>query len=205
MVILEQLETYPKEDLCALAETLDPDDLAHLVVWLDEKEDKKRYPVFLLLQHRSQTHADVYPFWDVLAGKLDSANSYQRSIGLMLIAENAKWDGQGKMEAIIDAFLSCCDDEKPITVRQCIQSLRKVAPYKKNLHVKIVEKLTSINISSRKATQRKILLMDILSVLAVIQKMEFHAEIERFRCSAMTGGILDMKAKKEIDLLFMGD
>ena len=46
----------------------------------------------LLLQGRSLEFEDVYPYWDVLVEKLGSANSYQRSLRLMLIAENVRWD-----------------------------------------------------------------------------------------------------------------
>ncbi len=135
---------------------------------------------------------------DVFLGRLNSTNSYQRSIGLMLMAENARWDEGNKFDKIIDLYLSFCDDEKPITVRQCIQSLLKVVPYKKHLCTKIAEKLMSIEIMERKETQRKILLLDILNVLIEIRKQAPSDEIEAYIRSAMTGEILNKKTKNEV-------
>lgn len=68
----------------------------------------------------------VYTYWDIFREKLKSDNSYQRSIGLMLIADNARWDTQNRMEETIYDYLKCLSDEKPITVRQCIRSLVKI-------------------------------------------------------------------------------
>lgn len=199
MITLEKLLTYKKDSLIDAAETLEATDIGQLVEWLSEKDDTIRYFSLLLLQYRAQEHDDVYSYWDIFRGKLKSENSYQRSIGLMLIAENAKWDTEHRLDEMIDLYLSFCDDEKPITVRQCIQNICKIVPYKKHLYSKIVDKLISIDISERKETQRKILLIDIITVLASIRKLEPCEAIEFYICNAMTGGILDKKAKKQIE------
>jgi hypothetical protein len=94
------------------------------------KDDNIRYQAFLILQSRSIFFNDVYSFWDTFRDKLKSDNSYKRSIGLMLIAENVRWDEQNRMEDTIDEYLKLLNDEKPITIRQCIQSLGKVAQFK---------------------------------------------------------------------------
>lgn len=49
---------------------------------------------------------DVYPFWDTFRAKLNSDNSYQRSIGIMLIAENTRWDTRDHILQTIDAYLN---------------------------------------------------------------------------------------------------
>lgn len=198
MITIEKLLSYEKNKLPELAESLQADDINQLIKWLGEKDDNIRYNSFLLLQQRSKAHNNVYPFWDLFLDKLNSTNSYQRSIGLMLIAENAKWDEDGRFDEAIDFFLSFCDDEKPITVRQCIQSLCKVVPYKKHLCTKIADKLISIKIMERRETQRKILLLDILNVLIGINKQSRSDEIEMYISSAMTGGILDKKSKSGV-------
>lgn len=59
----------------------------------------------------------------------------------MLIARNAKWDTENRMEAVIDEYLTLLRDEKPITVRQCIQALGKVAAAKPDLAGKIAATL----------------------------------------------------------------
>lgn len=198
MITIDKLLSYDKEDLAGAAESLYDEDIGQLIKWMGEKDDSIRYNSFLLLQHRSKIHNDVYPYWDTFLEKLSSPNSYQRSIGLMLMAENARWDADGRFDTDIDLFLSFCDDEKPITVRQCVQSLYTVITYKKHLYGKIADKLLSIEIIKRRESQRKILLMDILNVLIGINKQSQNDDIESYISNAMTGEILDKKAKSEV-------
>jgi hypothetical protein len=198
MITVEKLLSYEKNELVEVAETLQANDIDQLIKWLGEKNDKIRYNSFLLLQHRSETHNDVYRYLDVFLDKLSSSNSYQRSIGFMLTAENTRWDEGNEFDKIIDLYLSFCDDEKPVTVRQCIQSLSKIVPYKKHLCPEIAKKLMSIEIMERKETQRKILLLDILNILIDIRKQAPSSEIEVYIRSAMAGEILDKKAKNEV-------
>jgi hypothetical protein len=201
MITIETLQACEKDDLPAIVPTLEAVDLRQLVDWLNEKDDNLRYKSFLLLEGRSDQYPDVYPYWETFVEKFGSANSYQRSLGLMLVAANARWDEDGRLEAILDRYLALCDDEKPVTVRQCIQGLCKIVPYKPLLHARIADRLISIDLAQRKETQRKILLMDILSVLALIRKACPDGRIDRYILDAMTGGILDSKAKRTIEAL----
>lgn len=41
----------------------------------------------------------VYEVWDLLLGKLDHENSYQRSIGVMLLCNLAKSDSENRIAA----------------------------------------------------------------------------------------------------------
>ncbi len=199
MITIEKLMAIDKSDLYEASKVIDKSDLPQLVEWLSEKDDKIRYQTFLLLQARSSCIDDVYPFWDIYRGKLKHENSYQRSIGLMLTAENVKWDKENRIDATIDEYLSLLNDEKPITVRQCIQSLSKIIPYKKQLHSKIAGRLMSINISSIKDTMRKVIVLDILEALVTIRKYKTNDDIERYIINALSGGILDNKTKKQIE------
>lgn len=52
---------------------------------------------------------------------MDSDNSYIRTRGLTLIAYNAKWDEDNKIDKIIDEYLKRIEDVEPITARQCIR------------------------------------------------------------------------------------
>jgi hypothetical protein len=195
---LNDLITIDKECIPEAAESLASNELPRLVALLDEKDDKLRYSAFLLLQSRSDVTDDVYPFFDVFVDKLKSDNSYQRSIGLMLMARNAKWDTLGKLEDAIDDYLNGVSDEKPITVRQCIQALMHIIPYKKNLHKKIAQMLMSIDIAALRPTMRKLVLMDILQVLMQIRQYEPSCDIDTYIFDALSGGILDDKSKKQI-------
>jgi len=201
MITLESMMSIPKNDFEEAAKALCGDDVSQLVEWLNLKDDNVRYQAFLLLQNRSLLCDDVYPYWDAFRDKLKSDNSYQRSIGLMLIAENAKWDTENRMEDTIDEYLSLLNDEKPITIRQCIQSLGKIASAKPGLSGKIASGLLSLNLMDIKETMRKPVLLDILNVLLIIRQAHKTDEIESFIFNALSGEILDKKAKKQIEAL----
>lgn len=190
-----------KEDINEAAKRLEKTDLPDLVEMLSLKEDNIRYQAFLLLMSRSAIFNDVYPFWDIFCDKIKSENSYQRSIGLMLIAENARWDTRNRTEGIIDDYLVLLQDEKPITVRQCVQSLGKIVAYKPELSCKIASKLISFDISAVRETMRKVILFDILNVLILIRQKYKTDEMESFIQNALSSGILDEKSKKMIKVL----
>lgn len=196
MITAEFLNELEKQNLASIALKLEPQDITLLFELLSEKDDNLRYKSFLLLQSRSENFADVYPYWDALVDKLSNDNSYQRSIGLMLIAENVRWDKQKKFNALADQYLALCDDEKPVTVRQCIQSLVKIVPFNPDCIAKVVDKLIGIDLMQRKDTQRKLLLTDILTVLLECQKIQPQEKVDRYICEALTGGILDEKTRK---------
>lgn len=201
MFTLESIMSISKNDLQEASKVLSKDNISRLVESLSLKEDNIRYQAFLLLQSRSLLFNDVYPYWDVFKGKLKSDNSYQRSIGLMLIAENVKWDTDNNIEDTIGQYLKLLNDEKPITVRQCIQSLGKIVTSKPSLNDKIASELISIDLMLIKETMRKSILLDILNVLIIIREKHKTAEIENFILKALTGEILDKKSKKQIEVL----
>lgn len=201
MFTLESIMSISKNDLHEVSKDLNEDNISQLIESLSLKDDNIRYQAFLLLQNRSLLFNDVYPYWDVFKGKLKSDNSYQRSIGLMLIAENVKWDTDNNIEDTIDEYLKLLNDEKPITIRQCIQSLGKIASYKSSLNDKISCQLISIDLMDIKETMRKSILLDILNVLIIIRKNYKTPEIENFILKVLTGEILDKKSKKQIEAI----
>ena len=187
-----------KEELPAHAAALTSGEIAWLVDLLAEKNDKIRYGAFQLLNERSLTQADVFPFWNVFAQKLASDNSYQRSIGVMLLAANARWDNEGKTAAALDAFLAILQDEKPITVRQCIQSLLLIIPYHRELSKTIAARLLSLNLLDQRDTMRKLILLDIVEVLLLIRESESIDDVDAYLSAALSGDLLDAKTKKQI-------
>jgi len=199
MITPEEVAALTREEIPERSHSLKTEDLPLLINLLHEKNDDLRFHSFELLLNRSKTDPDVYSYWDEFPNKLTSSNAFVRSIGVMMIAANARWDKEGKLDLIFDDFLSRVDDEKPMTQRQTIQSLCNVVPYKQHLIPKIVEKLLSIDLSTRKDTQQKIQLMDILSVFAVTRRFLKDEKVEAYIVSAMTGGLLDRKAKNTVD------
>lgn len=201
MITLKGMMSILKDDLPNASKLLNKDDVSQLVEWLSLKDNELRYQAFLLLQNRSLLFDDVYPYWSVFRNKLKNDNSYQRSIGLMLIAENVIWDTENRMEDTIDEYLNLLSDEKPITVRQCIQSLEKIVLSKPGLNDEIASRLISFNLMTAKETMRKSILLDILNVLFVIRQAYKTDEIDSFIQNALSGEILDKKSKKQIEAI----
>jgi len=199
VITKEILYSLEKEDLSDVAKELNSDDIAVLVEWLSEKDDKLRYQSLLLLQNRSMGSEDVYPYWEVFRDKLKSENSYHRSIGIMMIAGNVKWDKKNQFEELFEEFFSCLKDEKPITVRQFIQSLKDIVPYTMNLGQRIAEELMSVDLLQVKETMRKLVLQDILEILILIREYQKADNLDHYITEALMGSILDKKAKKYIE------
>jgi hypothetical protein len=194
----EKLLSIGKEDIKEESKKLNSEDIAGLVNLLNEKDDKVRYQALLLLLDRSDEFNDVYPYLDEFILKLKSSNSYQRSIGLMLIAENTKWDTENKIDSVIDDYLIHLKDEKPITIRQCIQALSKIVPYKMQLHDKIADKLMDVALQEIRETMKKLILVDILNILILIRKYQTNSKIDNYIFQAISGEILDKKTKKKM-------
>lgn len=201
MLTLDALLSMEKEALEEEALGLEVQDLTALVEWLSRQEDEIRYRSFLLLKFRSQHDRSVYQFWEAFRSRLSSGNSYQRSLGMMLLSENVRWDEEDRMGLLIDEYLRLLGDEKPITVRQCIQSLENILLYKPELSRVISERLIALPLEKIRETMRKLILMDILQILVPMRRYVQDPEIDRFINQALTGDILDKKAKKQLEAL----
>jgi hypothetical protein len=88
---------------------------------------------------------------------------------LKLIAENVKWDKNGKFVKTIDKYLRGCADEKFITARQAIQALETVIHATESFNDKIKQNLTNLSLSKYKKSQAKLLKEDICKITMIIE------------------------------------
>lgn len=165
-----QLLALKKDQIPAEAKTLSSDNVEFLVETLSEKDDKLRYNAFLLLQAHSKDASTVYQYWDKLAEKLDSDNSYQRSLGVMLLAENVRWDKEAKFSKVIGKYFACCQDEKFITARQTIQALAEVARATNKYNKAIADGLAGLDFSKYKENQQSLLKRDVAATQKLLAK-----------------------------------
>ena len=179
-MLTKELLLSQKDNLNCLLERVGENDIDLLVAWLKEKDDTIRYAAFLLLQLLSVNSCRVYKYWDTFAGMIDNDNSYQRSLGLMLVSENVRWDKEEKFGVICSKYLNHCDDEKFITARQCIQGLNKICDYSTRYKHEIVDTLLKIDLNKRKDTQKGLLLMDIIEVLGKIASEQMDERVEAY-------------------------
>jgi hypothetical protein len=166
----DALKALAKTKISQTAKNLSANDVKFLVETLAEKDDKLRYNAFLLLQENSHQSQLVYLYWDKLEQKLESDNSYQRSIGLMLIAANVQWDKEGKFGKTISKYLNCCLDEKFITARQATQGLAEIIKATEEYNEKIKQKLEGISLTKYPENQQRLLTKDVANILKLIKQ-----------------------------------
>jgi len=138
---------------------------------LFDKNNNVAYKALQELQKESEETDCVYPFIDRLSDMLDSDNSYIRTRGLTLLAYNAKWDKEYKVDEIIDEYLKHITDVKPITARQCIKLLPIIAKHKPELKNDILSALNKANISIYDYSMQPLVYKDIQKALKEIKKL----------------------------------
>lgn len=139
--------------------------IAKLINGLLDHDDQKAYDCLKILEEKSRDSSELYSFFDTFAEMLSNDNSYIRTRGILLIAANAKWDTDNKIDGIIDKFLGCITDEKPITARQCVKVLPAIVKYKPGLKEVIVNALHNADLSNYKESMQSLILRDIQKAL----------------------------------------
>lgn len=138
---------------------------------LFDKNNNVAYKALQELQKESVETDNVYPYMDRLGDMLDNDNSYIRTRALTLLAYNAKWDKDYKIDEVIDKYLNHITDVKPITARQCIKLLPVIAKYKPELKNDILSALHKANISVYADSMQPLVYKDIQKALKEIQKL----------------------------------
>lgn len=148
-----------------------PEDIAVTFARLFDKDHTAAYKALQELQRESEATDRVYAYLDRLSDMLDSGSSYIRTRGLTLIAWNARWDREGKINADICRYLRHITDAKPITARQCIKLLPMIARYKPELRAEIVSALEGADISRYADSMQRLILQDIRQALTEIGEL----------------------------------
>lgn len=138
---------------------------------LFDKNNNVAYKALQDLKSESEETDCVYPYMDRLSGMLDSDNSYIRTRGLILLAYNAKWDKDYKIDEVIDKYLKHITDVKPITARQCIKLLPIIAKCKPELKNDILSALHKANTFVYDDSMQSLVYKDIQKALKEIQKL----------------------------------
>jgi len=138
---------------------------------LFDKNNNTAYKALQTLQKVCEESDKVYCYMDKLADMIGSDNSYIRTRGLTLIAYNAKWDKDNKIDEIIDGYLKHITDVKPITARQCIKLLLIIAKNKPELKEDIILALQKANASIYSDSMQSLVYKDIQKALKEIEKL----------------------------------
>lgn len=140
-----------------------------LLELLASRDNSQAYQALKALEEMSAESNCLYPHMDKFIAMASSGNSYVRTRGLALIAHNAKWDVDGKIDGIIDRYLERITDEKPICARQCIKLLPLLAEAKPALAPKIVSAPRDANVARYPDSMRPLVQKDIRDSLLAIE------------------------------------
>lgn len=153
--------------------------MTHLIEMLWSKKTSEGYAALKGLLALSRESDEVYPYMEQLIEKLDSENSYFRTRALALIAANAKWDTEYKIDENIDRILAHITDDKPITARQFIKDLPILAEAKPELRQDILSALRRADTLRYPLSMRPLVEGDIRDAVMEIEKgMEKETEKE---------------------------
>jgi hypothetical protein len=144
-------------------------EVIELVNLLNSKNNKIAHHSMEELRLISEKTNLVYPYMDQFIEMLDSDNSYVRTRGLILIAANAKWDIDYKIDEIINRYLKHITDKKPITSRQCINMLPTIVQYKPELKEEIMTALSKADITTYADSMQPLVYKDIRETLEKIR------------------------------------
>ena len=139
------------------------------IACLTGKDAKATYALAQQITAESRASDVWYPHFDGFAALLSHKNSLVRNRAISILAANARWDREGKFDALLDKFLSHVTDVKPITARQCVAALPEIAEAKPNLIPRIRAALEQADLSGYPDSMQPLVLKDIV---AALQKME---------------------------------
>ena len=136
---------------------------------LTGKDAKAAYAFTQQIVEESRASDVWYPCFDRFVPLLKHENSLVRNRAVSILAANARWDEEGKFDALLDEFLSHVTDRKPVTARQCVAALPEIAEAKPALIPRIRAALERADLSGYSDSMRPLIQKDIV---AVLQKME---------------------------------
>lgn len=154
------------------------DRIRKLVATLDTKDDKRRMAALQELLELTETRvAWIYDVWDPLLSKLDSENSYQRSIAIKLLCNLAKSDSQKRLKSDIGRVLAHTADEKFITSRQCIQSVWKLAAAGRDAAAQVADHLEERFAACKAEKHPNLLRQDIVGSMSALSHLTGNRDI----------------------------
>ena len=139
---------------------------------LTGKDASDAYAFARQIMEESSASDIWYPCFDRFAKLLNHKNSLVRNRALSILAANARWDEPGKLDALLDEFLTHLTDPKPITARQCAAALPEIAAAKPELIPRIRAALEQADLTGYPDSMQPLILKDIVTALKKISESE---------------------------------
>lgn len=143
-------------------------DISDKIKLLYDKDTKAAYTNLKELEELSEKENILYPYFDEFISMLRSEKYVIRARGIRLLCKQAKWDDYDKIDKAIEEILIAVRDEKPTAVRQALQYLEYVVPYKKKLNDIIKQVAFSIDCSIFNDSMKPLISKDIQSLVRLI-------------------------------------
>lgn len=137
---------------------------------LYDKDTKDTYANLQELETISEYKNILYPYLNEFIAMQKSEKYVVRVRGFRLLCKQAKWDNDNKINEAIEDILAAVHDEKPTAVRQALQYLEYIVPYKRELNDRIKEAALFIDCSRFKDTMRPLIMKDIQSLIQLIEE-----------------------------------
>jgi hypothetical protein len=168
---------------------------------LSSTDDKIRLDALQSTLKLTESKVDwVYEVWDHLLTKLDSENSYQRSIGIMLLCNLAKSDVENRLAVSLARLLVHTKDEKFVTSRQCIQNIWKIAAANKSNREKVLKYLEKQFVECVGEKHHNLLRRDIIQSMMSLHRAEKDDALLT-RAQALIGKEQEPKYRKQYEAL----
>lgn len=168
---------------------------------LASTDDKIRLDALQTLLKATDSKVDwVYEVWDHLFEKLESENSFQRSIGIMLLCNLAKSDMENRLRTCLDELLAHTKDEKFITSRQCLQNIWKIAAANKSIRENVLKHLEKRFTQCANEKHFNLLRQDIIQAIVSLSKHEGDGTLLS-KAQALITKEQDAKYRKQYEAL----
>lgn len=170
-----------------------------LFIALDSKDNNIRFDAFKKLMDVTENEVSwSYEYWQTLINKLASNNSFQRSIGLLLLANLSKSDPEDKFVELIEDYLSFFDDEKFITSRLCIQHVWRIAVNKEHLKSSVLSALiNAFHKNIHLARNENLIRQDVISSLVKLSTYYHEPDFGK-KIDELIASVTDRKVAKNL-------
>jgi hypothetical protein len=147
--------------------------LDDLMTTRKEKPCDERYDSFQqLLAIAEARPQDLLPYWDEIARKLESPNSFHKYHAVLLLPRLARADDEKRTDAILDRLIGLLGDKSFLVAINTAHNLGRVAKARPDLASRITEALLSLENTSHKHK-------DLLKSGAVLSFQEYYAKSEQ--------------------------
>ena len=135
---------------------------------LKSSGNDEAYRLLLSLEKESAETNRLYPLLEEFTALTQSKSSLVRVRGFRLACAQARWDTEHRFDKCLETLLAMLDDHKATAVRQCLKALESVALCRPDLHDRIRQKLSGMELSKYKDSMRPLIQKDMEQLQALL-------------------------------------